>query len=211
MKILIIGDLCLLTDSLSLLLRSQPDPVVSVVTGDILEFRNRHPGYVPDIILLMVSSPDRAERRDRTELELFKQTYPASGLVVCSDQPLPTVKNYLKKGARGYLSQKATLDELLACLKAVQNGLRYVEPDVLDQLLGESRQEKPKIVGALVSSLSSIEYKVAQLAIEGKNGKVIAEAINRKPSSVSGIKARIFHKLNVPSMAVLRRLVQKES
>lgn len=206
MKLLIIDDSPLLTDSLQLLLIRQPDPIESLVTTDILELKKQQPEYLPDIILLIVR--DRSsERRYWTEIESLEEAYPASQLVVYSEQPVHLVKNYLRRGVKGFLSKKARFEDLVDCLTTVQKGNRYVEIYVLTQLTVSTGPGGGLVATIpLMTSLSTVEREVVQLLIQGKSHKAIAELINRNPSTVTDIKERILRKLDIPSISVLRQL-----
>lgn len=206
MKLLIIDDSRLLTDSLQLLLIRQPDPIESVVTTDILELKKQQPEYLPDVILLIVRDHS-SERRYWTEIESLEGVFPASRLVVYSEQPVYMVKNYLRRGVKGFLSKKARFEDLVDCLTTVQKGNRYVEIYLLTQLaVNTGASGAPAATMPLMTSLSTVEREVAQLLIQGKSHKVIAKLVNRNPSTVTDIKERILRKLDIPSVSVLKQL-----
>lgn len=206
MKLLIIDDFWLLTDSLQLVLKGQPDPIESVVATDILELKKQQPGYSPDVILLLIR--DRSsERRHWVEIGSLEELFPASRLVVYSEQPLHMVRNYLKRGVKGFLSKDARLEDLLECLRTVQKGNKYVETHVITQLSANIGPGRQAVVTTLIASLSAVEKEVAQMLIQGKSYENIARTVKRNPSTITDIKERILRKLNVPSIAVLRQLV----
>jgi len=206
MKLLIIDDFRLLTDSLGQLLTTQTDIAECFASKDVLIFKKEHPSYLPDIILLTVRSGSAMERKHWNEMNLLGKEYPESRLVVFSDQPIYMVKKYLRKGVDGYLSQSASISDLILCLRTVQKGKRFVETDVLTQLMGGARQEGQSGVTNRIASLSPVERTVADLLIQGKSGKFIAEVIHRRTTTVSDIKERIFRKLNISSITMLRQM-----
>lgn len=209
MKLLIIDDFRLLTDSLTFFLESQPDRIEVFVTADIRQFIMQQPACRPDTVLLVIRS-HAVNRSHGQEMDELASEYLESHLVVYSDQPVSLAKKYLQKGAKGYLSQQATVDELVLCLRTVQKNKRFVETEVLAQLMNTDRRQKETTLQERLASLSALERQVAYQLMRGKSGKAIAAEIGRRSRNVSDIKERILKKLNVGSSAMLRQLTQND-
>ncbi|GAB3251169.1 response regulator transcription factor [Larkinella harenae] len=112
-------------------------------------------------------------------------------------------KRYLKLGVKGYVSKLAEDDEILKAIYALLNGKRYVCSDLKEQMADDThfaRQPDP------FSLLSNRELEVAYHLIRGKSVSHIADTLNIHTSTVGTHKSRIFDKLKVDNVVVMRDL-----
>lgn len=108
----------------------------------------------------------------------------------------------LKAGARGYLANDSTPDELVAAIRSVHTGKKYVSgslDDVLSHLLKHPSDTPDH------AQLSNREYEVLCLMGAGKAIGDIAPALGVSSKTVSTYRARLLHKLNLRSSAELIR------
>ena len=107
----------------------------------------------------------------------------------------------LKAGARGFVSKDASLDELKQAIVLILNKKKYVSPDLVQLLADQSLfndKENP------FSKLSSREFQIATLLLDGKPISEIATNLNIQISTASTHKARLFNKLKVTNLLELK-------
>ena len=103
-------------------------------------------------------------------------------------------------GASGYLLKESAVDEIIAALRAVCSGRRYIGAGIPlegapDDLL-EARASP-------LERLSAREREVLQLVVEGHSSAAIGEAIHLSPKTVDSYRSRLMKKLGVKDFAAL--------
>ena len=98
-------------------------------------------------------------------------------------------KAALDAGASGYVSKQAGAATLLAAIRALHGGERFV-------VAGEQ-------AGGELPELSTREQEVMRLLALGHTSRAVAEALGITKSSVDTYRARIFQKLGVENRAEL--------
>lgn len=112
-------------------------------------------------------------------------------VVVSMNSEYSFVKNMFKLGVVGYVTKNASLEDMLAGIREVAQGKKYLSQD-LRQLFAESaldEGEKPTI------SLKEIE--IIKLIAQGLTNKEIAHAQNISEKTVEGRKTSIYKKLQI--------------
>jgi DNA-binding NarL/FixJ family response regulator len=134
----------------------------------------------------------------------LRSKYPKVKVLVFSMSPEALyAKRFLQAGAMGFLPKSSNLDEIRLAIDKVLKGQKYISQDFAAELAGGTMQGK----GANpFADLTSREFEIAKLLLEGKNSKAIAVALSLKPSTVSTHKGRIFEKLQVRNMIELQQL-----
>ncbi|MFT3857619.1 MAG: response regulator transcription factor [Aquabacterium sp.] len=111
------------------------------------------------------------------------------------------VQRAIKIGAAGYVTKESDPERLLAAIRRVMSGGKYIDPALMDSLatsLSASSQ-------APHESLSSRELQVLQLIVSGHQIGDIATMLELSPKTVSTHKMRIMQKLHVGNNADLVR------
>ncbi len=104
-----------------------------------------------------------------------------------------------KMGAAGYISKEAAADELVAAIRKVYAGGRYVSGALAEKLafdLGKSESLSHE-------RLSDREFQVLQLISTGKSPSEIAEILSLSANTVNTYRKRILEKLELSSTAEL--------
>jgi DNA-binding NarL/FixJ family response regulator len=112
------------------------------------------------------------------------------------------VAHMLKAGASGYITKDSDPDKLIAAVRKVAAGGKYIDPDLAEVMVfargGDS--DKP-----LHESLSDREHQILLLLAGGKSVNDVAEQLYLSPKTVSTHKARLMEKLKVRTNAELIR------
>jgi DNA-binding NarL/FixJ family response regulator len=101
----------------------------------------------------------------------------------------------LRSGANGFVLKSATGSQLLEALTQVVSGSIYVSPELQFEkiFIGSRRHahEDP------IESLSSREYQVFQLLVDGIRAKDIAARLSLSPKTVDTYRASLMRKLDI--------------
>ena len=126
-------------------------------------------------------------------------------LTVVSDARFP--RRLLEGGAMGYLTKGCATEELLAAIRQVAAGRRYLAPDVAQQLALATLDGG----GSPFEQLSARELEVAMMLVRGKPVFRIAEQLHLSPKTVSTYKQRLMTKLEVENLIALAHLMEAYS
>ncbi len=108
----------------------------------------------------------------------------------------------LKAGAAGYLTKDSEPEVLIAAVRKVAAGGRYIDPQLAEKLVFETSLAGDRLPH---ESLSNREYEVLVLIARGTSLNDIAGQLHLSPKTISTHKARLMQKLNVHSTAELVR------
>ncbi len=104
----------------------------------------------------------------------------------------------IKDGAAGYLTKDCKPETLIAAVRTVASGARYITPELANQLaveVGDNRSRLPH------ESLSSREDQVFRLLAEGKTVTQIASEFSLSAKTISTNRARILRKTGLRNNA----------
>ena len=154
----------------------------------------------PDVILLDVVMPDQSG------LEIIPQLLhedPETKVVVLSMQDDPRyVREAFESGASGYVLKEAADAELVAALREVAGGGRYVHPELGARLVTAEAAERRR---AEADPLSEREREVLRLLALGHTNQEIAEKLFISVRTAETHRAHIMQKLLLSSRAELVR------
>jgi two-component system, NarL family, invasion response regulator UvrY len=152
-----------------------------------------------DVVLLDIAMPEgdgldvlQALRRDHPSLPvLMLSTYPEKQYAV----------RCIRLGAAGYLHKSADPDDMLAAVRKVAAGERYLTEATAQSLAGavgrlDGRTRSVRGAGASVvtDQLSHREHQVFRLLISGQSVSEIGAQLKLAPNTVSTYRARILEK-----------------
>ncbi len=153
-----------------------------------------------DVLVLDIAMPDGSGLEVLNQLRTLK---PDLRVLILSMYP---EKQYalraLKAGAAGYLTKESAPDELIAAIRRVAKGGRYITQSLAEKLaaeLGSEVEKEPHEV------LSDREYQVMTLLAAGKSVTDIAAGLSLSVKTVSTYRARILGKLGLSSTAEIIR------
>lgn len=108
----------------------------------------------------------------------------------------------LKAGAAGYLTKESAPDELVAAVRRIAQGGRYITQSLAEELtaalVGEAEQPPEQI-------LSDREFQVVCMLAEGKTIAGIASELSLSVKTISTYRARVLEKLNLSNTAEIIR------
>ncbi len=199
MKILIVDDHVVVREGVRRLLASLPDTSVheaGTAHEAVAIYKTEH----PDLVLLDLNLPNSSGLQLLRRLILENR---AARILVLSMHSEPIyVARTLKAGARGYISKTASADELMAAVREIGAGGRYVEREIAAQIvISQYKGDDP------LQKLSTREIDIVRLLGDGKSLAEIAEAIGVSYKTVANTCSIIKGKLGVERTVDLIRLV----
>ena len=154
----------------------------------------------PDVILLDVVMPDQSG------LEIIPtllKENPEVRILVLSMQDDPQyVREAFAAGARGYVLKEAADNEVVAAVREVASGGRYVHPELGARLVAAESEERRR---AEEDPLSERESEVLRLLALGHTNQEIAKQLFISVRTAETHRAHIMQKLRLSSRAELVR------
>ena len=106
----------------------------------------------------------------------------------------------LRAGAHGYLNKAGDPNELIAAVRTIAQGRKYVTPAVSEMLVNHLAEPQGE---TLHSTLSERELQTLLKIASGKKLSDIAEELMLSPKTVSVYRARLLEKLKLDNNAEL--------
>jgi DNA-binding NarL/FixJ family response regulator len=153
-----------------------------------------------DLVLLDVNIPGRSGLE---VLEDAKRLRPQMPVLVVSAYPEEEFAiRCIRLGAAGYLTKNTASAELVAAVRKVLAGGKYVTARLAERLMDVLGGQ---VAAAPHDALSSRELQVLRLVASGRTGKEIAAELHLSEKTIATYRARIGEKLGLSSVAELTR------
>jgi two-component system, NarL family, response regulator NreC len=199
-RVLIVDDHAVVRSGLKLVLEADEgiEPVGEAGSARDAIFEAR--SLKPDVILLDVVMPDQSG------LEIIPQLLhenPDTKILVLSMQDDPRyVREAFDAGASGYVLKEAADSEVVAAVREVAGGGRYVDPELGARLVAADSAERRR---AEEDPLSEREGEVLRLLALGHTNQEIAKQLYISVRTAETHRAHIMQKLRLSSRAELVR------
>ena len=151
-----------------------------------------------DVLVLDLNMPGRGGLEVLQALR--EEGSPVKTLVVSMYPEDQYAIRCLRAGARGYLNKAGEPAELIAAIRTVFQGRKYVTPEVAEMLVDSLNAPEDQ---ALHASLSERELQTLQKIASGKKLSDLAEELRLSPKTVSVYRARVLEKLHLANNAEL--------
>ena len=201
MKVLIVDDDALVTQSLATILSVEPDVEVVGRGGSGPEAVEKHRELSPDILLLDIRMPggdglSAAEQilaEDKDARIIFLTTFSDDEYIVRA----------LRMGARGYLI-KQDVARIAPALRSVMAGVSVLEGEVIERSAamglgggGSARGSGQVPRSAVFESLTEREYEVVEAVSEGLDNADVADRLFMSEGTVRNHISSILAKLGL--------------
>lgn len=195
-KVMLVDDHTLFRAGVTMLLQMESDMLVVGEASDghlALELMLK---CKPDVVVLDISMPGLdGISVARSVLDRLPRV---KILMVTQHENREYILRATKVGVAGYLLKSAAADELVAAIRAVHSGRKYLDATVT-QVLMEAWQTGEQ--GG--ESLTDRETEVLILTAQGKTMKVIGELLNISPKTVEFHRSRLTQKLGLKNKSEL--------
>lgn len=195
MRIVIAEDSAILRDGLVQLLTIRDHEVVGAV-GDASTLLDVVAEHLPDLVVVDIRMPPTHTTEGLKAAIELRRTHPDIGVLVFSQYVETRYAAELLAGGServGYLlkDRVADVSEFVEALNRIAAGGTVLDPEVVTQLLGASRQTDS------VDSLTARERQVLRLMAEGRANAAIAATLHLSAGAVEKHVTSIFGKLGL--------------
>jgi two-component system response regulator NreC len=199
-RLLIIDDHQLVRSGLRRLLENEEDMTVEDEAGTAYDAVRLARLHKPDVVLLDVVMPGGSGLEAIPEI---REAAPDARVLTLSMQDDPSyVREAFAAGASGYVLKEAADDELLAAVREVAGGGRYVGPQLGARL---AAADAAAAAAADDDPLSEREREVLRLLALGHTNQEIAQMLYLSVRTAETHRARIMQKLGLTTRAELVR------
>jgi len=204
-RVLVVDDHAVVRTGLRRILDAEPDietvgeaPNAERAVFEAIEHR-------PDVVLMDVVMPGKSGIEG---MPAVLQAVPATKVLVLSMQDDPRyVREAFDAGASGYVLKEAVDAEVVAAVRAVAAGERYVHPALGARLIAADAEERKR---AEADPLSDREREVLRLLALGHTNQEIAKMLFISVRTAETHRAHIMQKLHLGSRAELVRYALAE-
>jgi DNA-binding NarL/FixJ family response regulator len=200
LKILIADDHPVFRRGLKQIIAETTDIVVADEAADGLEVLNKVKVGDFDLVLLDISMPGKAGIDVLAQLKYERSKLPVLMLSMHPEEQYAV--RALRAGASGYLTKESAPDELVAAIRKVSTGSKYVSASLAEKLASivqKGCEELPH------QTLSDRELRVMCLIASGKTVSEIARELSLSVKTISTYRSRILEKMRMKNNAELTR------
>jgi len=155
----------------------------------------------PDVAVIDISMPGMDGLEVVTRLTSYCSDVPVLILTMHDEEQY--VIRAIEAGAMGYVTKQSAPEQLVAAVKKIHAGGRYLTEMASEALALRVIRGNKK--GSLTESLSMRELQVLRKLAMGSTNKEIATSYNISVKTVDTYRARILKKLNIRNNADLSR------
>ncbi|AXK38092.1 response regulator [Crenobacter cavernae] len=199
-RVLVAEDHTIVREGIKQLISLAPDLTVAgeACNGEqLLEVLRR---TACEVVLLDISMPGVNGLDAIPRIRAFDS--PPAILVLSMHDEVQMAARALKAGAAGYATKDSDPALLLAAIRKVAAGGRYIDPELADRMVFEVSLTDSRPPHA---QLSEREYQVFERLVHGANVNEVAQQLSISAKTVSTHKVRLMQKLNAHSVAELVR------
>ncbi|HEX2105078.1 MAG TPA: response regulator transcription factor [Solirubrobacteraceae bacterium] len=199
-RVLIVDDSPLMRVGLARSLEGEPDITLVATAGDAHEALRLAHELRPDVVLLDLHMP---EIGGQMVLERLREQLPeVRTLIVTASEAPQSLLDAVAAGAAGYLTKRASPEELREAIVSVHSGNSVITPELAGHLL---HAYAGRASGATDrrSTLTRREQDVLRLVAQGHTDKEIGRALHLSPRTVQTHLTRIREKTGARRRAEL--------
>ena len=205
-RAVVVDDHAVVRSGIKLLLDREDDIEVVGEAGNAKDAVFRARALKPDVILLDVVMP--GESGIDVLPNLLKES-PETKVLVLSMQDDPSyVREAFAAGARGYVLKEAADEEVVAAVREIANGGRYVHPALGARMVAAEAEAR---AAEEADPLSEREREVLRLLALGHTNQEIAKMLYISVRTAETHRAHIMQKLGLSTRAELVRYALSQS
>ena len=204
LRILIADDHPVFRRGLKQIIQETADMVVAAEAVDGREALLKARTGEYDVVLLDITMPIRNGVDVLSQLKHERPTLPVLMLSMHPEEQYAV--RALRAGASGYLTKESAPEELVAAIRKVSTGGKYVSASLAEHLASLVQEKGDPLPH---ETLSGREYQVMCLIASGKTVSEAARELALSVKTVSTYRARILEKLRLKNTAELIRYAAK--
>lgn len=199
-RVLIVDDHPIVRKGLRQTLEEAGDIVVAGEAGDAAEFGRVSAATRFDILLLDIALPGKSGMEILKDVRRVPSS--PSVIILSNHSEAQYAIGAIKAGAAGYLSKVSAPEELVAAIRTVASGRRYVTASLAERM-ADLFSEDPAMLPH--ERLSEREREILRMIAEGVKPQEIAERLGISVKTVGTYRSRLLLKMNLSGNAELVR------
>ncbi|MEA4931979.1 MAG: response regulator transcription factor [Lawsonibacter sp.] len=200
-RVFLADDHKILRESLVILLSQHENIEVAGEAADGQEAFEKIMKIRPDIAILDISIPHL--NGINLAIRLEQQAPEIKVVILTMHKSEEFVSKALRAGVKGYVLKDNALEELIACIEAVNNDNVFLSDSVTKLVVNGFVNGLKDKIDMQKEALSSREQEVLQLLAEGQSNKDISAALMLSIKTVETHRANIMRKLGLKNIADL--------
>jgi two-component system invasion response regulator UvrY len=193
-RIAIVDDHALVRSGLRGFITDQPDIEVVAEASDGTQALDVVRQHALDVLVLDISMPKQS---GMDVLARIQAHAPDLGILILSGYPEEHYAvSLLRRGVSGYLNKQCEPEDIVAAVRRIAGGNRYITPQVAEMLA--SQLNRPDSAAAH-EQLSARELQVLLRLAQGETVGDIAESLFLSAKTVSTYRTRILEKMGLAS------------
>ncbi len=199
-KLLVADDHAIVRKGIEQIIAETTDIVVTAEARNGQEVMDKVSKNVYDLVLLDIAMPGR----DGLEvLKELKKNKPKLAVLMLSMYPEEQYAiRALRSGASGYLTKESAPDELIAAIRKVSSGGKYISSSLAEKIVHKLGNQSD---APLHEQLSDREYQIFIKLASGNTISEIADELVLSVKTISTYRARLLLKMNMKSNAEITR------
>lgn len=191
LNILLVDDHFILRQGLKQILNDDLDDLIFGEAENAADAQRMLRSKRWDVVILDINLPGR---NGFDVLKVIQRDFTTLPVLVLSSTPEDQLGlRALRAGASGYLNKQTAPEQLVAAIKQLLSGERFVSKALGQKLLSDIGRTDSQVPRH--ENLSSRELQVFLLCASGKAVKVIADELALSAKTISTFRSRIFEKL----------------
>jgi DNA-binding NarL/FixJ family response regulator len=208
-RVFLVDDHAIIRDGLRMLLAAESDLCIVGTAADGQALLEALPSVEADVVLLDLTMPGLG---GMATLPLLKEHFPQLPIIILSmfDQESYAAQA-LQAGAAGYVLKSANRAEIVAAIRVVAAGSRYLSSAIGLALLAKTQHEEALPEEKSASSLSPREREVLQLVARGLTTTEIANQLFTGKRTIETHRQNLIAKTGAKNTAALIKYAMSQN
>jgi len=200
-RVLLVDDHAIVRDGLRFLLEAHDDFEVVGGAANGRDAVRAARDLQPDVVIMDLAMP---ELNGTEATHQIHEACPGTHVLVLSmHSTAEHIYRAFQAGAQGYLLKESAGPELLAAVRTVHAGRRYLSQKIAETVVDDYIRERH--VASPLESLSGRERQILQQIAEGKSSAETARVLCLSPKTVETYRSRMMKKLGIADFPALVR------
>jgi DNA-binding NarL/FixJ family response regulator len=200
-RVLLVDDHAIVRDGLRFLLEANADFEVVGGAANGRDAVQVSRALQPDVVIMDLAMP---ELNGTEATQQIHEACPATHVLVLSmHSTAEHIYRAFQAGAQGYLLKESAGPELVAAVRTVHAGRRYLSQKIAETMVDDYIRERHAT--SPLESLSARERQILQSIVEGKSSAETARTLCLSPKTVETYRSRMMRKLGLPDLTALVR------